>query len=145
MFYFLECGRTYQVNSATFTPPVYINETPPENGIKCEWRITATHGEKILLNITGLDIEKSQDCKSDYIEVRDGYWHKSQILGLFCGTGQFHNIMSTGSRMLITYVSKNPKGHKGFKGSFEGKYIVIKNKLFKMVKIVFQQFVAEIL
>lgn len=117
---FSECGRTYQANSATFSAPIYTDNVPDE-GTKCEWRITATHGERIVLNITTLDIEKSQDCKTDYIEVRDGYWHKSQILGLFCGTGQFHHIVSKGSRMLITYVAKNPKGHRGFTASYEGK------------------------
>ncbi|KAJ8911951.1 hypothetical protein NQ315_012762 [Exocentrus adspersus] len=113
-----KCGRTYQANSATFSAPIY-NDNIPEEGTKCEWRITATHGERIVLNITNLDIEKSQDCKTDYIEVRDGYWHKSQVLGLFCGTGKFHHIVSKTSRMLITYVAKNPKGHRGFTASYE--------------------------
>lgn len=93
----------------------------PDQPVKCEWRITATHGEKIVLNITNLDIEKSLDCKTDYIEIRDGYWHKSPILGLFCGTGQYNNLVSTGSRLLVTYVSNNPKDHKGFIASYEGK------------------------
>lgn len=30
---------------------------------KCEWRITATHGERIVLNITELDIAKSESCR----------------------------------------------------------------------------------
>ncbi|XP_072401831.1 protein tolkin-like [Diabrotica undecimpunctata] len=113
-----KCGRTYQTNSATFSPPVYM-ESAPKDEVRCEWRITGTHGEKIVLNITNLDIAKSNECKTDYIEIRDGYWHKSPILGLFCGTGQFPLIKSSGSRMLITYVSKNPKGHKGFTASYE--------------------------
>ncbi|CAH0558861.1 unnamed protein product [Brassicogethes aeneus] len=113
-----QCGRTFQMNSANFSPPVY-SDNYPEEGIHCEWRITATHGEKIVLNITGLDIKKSPSCKTDYIEIRDGYWHKSPVLGLFCGTGQFNMITSTGSRMLITYIAKNPKGHKGFQASYE--------------------------
>lgn len=118
--FFPECGRTYQTNSATFSPPVYM-ESAPKDEVRCEWRITGTHGEKIVLNITNLDIAKSPDCKTDFIEIRDGYWHKSPILGLFCGTGQFPLIKSTGSRMLVSYVSKNPKGHKGFTASYEGK------------------------
>nr|CAI5851425.1 unnamed protein product [Callosobruchus analis] len=113
-----KCGRTYQANSATFSSPIYLDSSQ-EEPVKCEWRITATHGEKIVLNITNLDIEKSPDCKTDYIEIRDGYWHKSALLGLFCGTGQFHPIISTGSRMLITYLSKNPKGHRGFTANYE--------------------------
>ncbi|ENN72173.1 hypothetical protein YQE_11228, partial [Dendroctonus ponderosae] len=115
-----KCGRTFQQNAATFSPPLYHSDKVPEQGVRCEWRITSTHGEKIVLNITGLDIGKSPDCKEDYVEVRDGYWHKSTVLGVFCGTGQVPSITSTGSRMLVTYVAKRPKGHRGFTASYEG-------------------------
>ncbi|XP_030767675.1 tolloid-like protein 2 [Sitophilus oryzae] len=114
-----KCGRTYQLNSATFAAPSFNTDKIPEDGIKCEWRITATHGEKIVLNITELDIEKSPDCKEDYLEIRDGYWHKSTILGVFCGTGQIPSITSTGSRMLVTYVTRKPSGHRGFIINYE--------------------------
>ncbi|KAJ3621320.1 hypothetical protein MTP99_003471 [Tenebrio molitor] len=114
-----KCGRTYQANSATFSSPSYANHNGPEEGEKCEWRITATHGEKIVLNITDLDIEKSPDCSTDYIEIRDGYWYKSHLLGKFCGTGKLDSITSTGSRMLINYVAKNPNGHRGFTANYE--------------------------
>ena len=38
-------------------------------GDKCEWRILATHGEKIVLNITTLDIPSSHNCNENYLEV----------------------------------------------------------------------------
>lgn len=79
---FLGCGRTYQENSATMVSPSYVKANIPVEGERCEWRITATHGEKIVLNITQLDVYKSESCRSDYLEIRDGYWHKSTLLGL---------------------------------------------------------------
>lgn len=48
-----ECGRTLQENTGSFTSPSYARETKSTEGEKCEWRITATHGERIVLNITG--------------------------------------------------------------------------------------------
>ncbi|KAF0297908.1 Tolloid-like protein 2 [Amphibalanus amphitrite] len=51
------------------------------SGHSCEWRITATHGERIVLNISDLDIHSSDGCETDYLEVRDGYWHHSALLG----------------------------------------------------------------
>lgn len=119
-YHYLECGRTYQENSATFSTPSYLGKIGPEEGEKCEWRITATHGEKIVLNITELDIAKSPDCKTDFIEIRDGYWQKSELLGRFCGTGKIDSIISVGSRMLVTYVARNPNGHRGFQANYEG-------------------------
>ena len=49
----------------------------------CKWRISATNGEKIILNVTQLDIPPSHGCHSDFLEIRDGYWHRSELLGIF--------------------------------------------------------------
>lgn len=116
-----KCGRTYQENAATFSSPSYMNSAPPPEGEKCEWRITATHGERIVLNVTSMDIYKSDGCKTDYLEIRDGYWHKSPTLDRFCGSMRFpKTIVSTGSRMLVTYItSVNQNGHKGFTANYE--------------------------
>lgn len=115
-----KCGRTLQASPGTFSSPSYLSQSPPDEGEKCEWRITATHGERIILNITELDIVKTAECRSDYLEIRDGYWHRSSVLGRFCGSGKINDlIVSTGSRMLVTYISSNPKGHRGFTASYE--------------------------
>ncbi|KAL1117925.1 hypothetical protein AAG570_004238 [Ranatra chinensis] len=115
------CGRTFQENSGTLTSPGFPNSSPPPEGIRCEWRITATHGERIELNLTMLDIHKSESCRTDYLEIRDGYWHKSQLLGRYCGSGHVNElIVSVGSRMVITYVASSKQaGHKGFSASYE--------------------------
>ncbi|KAL7638238.1 UNVERIFIED_CONTAM: hypothetical protein RMT77_010802 [Armadillidium vulgare] len=116
-----KCGRTYQEDAATFSSPSYINSSPPPGGEKCEWRITATHGEKVVLNITSMDIYKSEGCKTDYLEIRDGYWHKSFLIGRFCGSIRVpHTVVSTGARMLVTYItSQNQNGHEGFTANYE--------------------------
>nr|XP_012228893.1 PREDICTED: bone morphogenetic protein 1-like [Linepithema humile] len=116
-----KCGRTFQENSGSFGSPNHPNNSPPSDGERCEWRITATHGERIVLNITSLDIFKSDYCRSDYLEIRDGYWYKSRVLGRYCGSGKMHEpIVSSGSRMLITYVTSNRQsGHRGFTASYE--------------------------
>ncbi|XP_034943059.1 tolloid-like protein 2 [Chelonus insularis] len=116
-----KCGRTFQENSGSFGSPTHPNSSPSVEGERCEWRITATHGEKIVLNITSLDIYKSDYCKADYLEIRDGYWHKSPVLGRFCGSGKIHEpIISTGSRMLVTYIrTSQESGYRGFTANYE--------------------------
>ncbi|EAT34525.1 AAEL013239-PA [Aedes aegypti] len=116
-----KCGRTFQENSASFTSPSYYSLVPPSEPERCEWRITATHGERIVLNITDLDIFKSNNCRSDYLEIRDGYWHKSPILGKFCGSGKVNDLIkSTGSRMLLTYTTTFRQiNMRGFAASYE--------------------------
>lgn len=93
----------------------------------CEWRISATHGERIVLNITDLDLAKSPDCNQDYVEIKDGYWQKSNTLGRYCGSGRVTDIIrSTKNRMLVTYVTRSTSGlqpgtnvFRGFTANYE--------------------------
>jgi hypothetical protein len=106
-------------------------------GYRCEWRISATHGERISLNITALNVFKpppsiadnggGSSCLQDYVEVRDGYWQKSPLLGRFCGGSVLPEpitLMSKASRMLITYNTERirPKYY-GFLAEYQGNYI----------------------
>lgn len=61
--------------------PNYPLSSPPPEGEYCEWRITATYGEKIVLNITDIDIYETNNCENGYLEIRDGYWLKSPLIG----------------------------------------------------------------
>ena len=101
-----------------------------DNIVKCEYRITATHGESIILKIRQLDIAytNEQNCSSDFLEIRDGYWMKSKLLKRLCGNMSIdYPIISTSSRMLLTYIAKNAIGHSGFKASYEGNLLVSYN------------------
>lgn len=80
------------------------------------------------------DIFKSNGCRSDYLEIRDGYWNKSPILGRYCGSGRIMDLIkSQSSRMLLTLVtSHNRLGLRGFAASYEGekmsyKFIYLSN------------------
>ncbi|XP_037084279.1 tolloid-like protein 2 [Pollicipes pollicipes] len=96
------CGQTLQMSNGTFSAPP--PEHRPNAGHFCEWRITATHGERIVLNVSSLDIHSSDGCVTDYLEVRDGYWHHSALLGRYCGSGMLPDlVVSTGRRLLVTY------------------------------------------
>lgn len=77
----IECGRTIQDAAGSITSPNYPSSSPPAEGEFCEWRITATHGERIVLNISDIDIFESNNCENGFLEVRDGYWIKSPLLG----------------------------------------------------------------
>lgn len=112
-----QCGRSYFLQEAAFTSPDYYNKSANRT-YQCEWRITVTDGERIRLRINHLDIFKSIDCKTDYLEIRDGYWHESPLLGRFCGTNTPKHIVSTGHRMVMYYVSSHPE-YRGFAANYE--------------------------
>ncbi|XP_076459085.1 tolloid-like protein 1 [Babylonia areolata] len=109
-----KCGRTLQDSSGKFSH----QPGPPGKSELCQWRISATHGEKIVLNVTELDIPKSYNCEVDYLEVRDGYYIKSPLLGRFCGSKLPDTLVSTDTRMWIEYRSSKGAG-KGFFAEYE--------------------------
>ncbi|KAK7483783.1 hypothetical protein BaRGS_00024999, partial [Batillaria attramentaria] len=106
------CGRTLQDSSGKFS------HQPKSGEELCQWRISATHGEKIVLNLTELDIPKSYNCERNYLEVRDGYYIKSPLLGRFCGNKLPDTLISTDTRMWIEYRSTTGGG-KGFFAEYE--------------------------
>lgn len=68
------------------------------------------------------NIFKSNNCETDYLEVRDGYYFKSPLIGRFCGKVSNEMITTQSSRMLLTYVNTHrSEGYRGFKAEFEGK------------------------
>lgn len=116
-----ECGRTYLAKKVEFTSPQYYNNLI-DRKYYCEWRIKANKGERILLDITDLDtfLLDSSDCGDDYLEVFDGYWHKSPLLARFCGDEIPDNIVSSANYMFIRYVSSHTEhGHRGFVANYE--------------------------
>ncbi|XP_063906395.1 tolloid-like protein 1 isoform X2 [Zophobas morio] len=110
------CGTTLYTKTGTFSPPTFYkpNNSNPET---CKWRILTSPDEKITLNITQLDIKKTPSCISGYVEVRDGLWEDSPLLGKFCGRGTLDPVTSTKNKMLISYVHQ--AGYRGFFANYE--------------------------
>lgn len=136
------CGRTFQQNSGQIVAPHYVytgnnlltafegsgdvegDETTNADApfSICEWRITATNGERIILHVQELQLQFSENCTQDYLEIRDGYWHRSPLVRRLCGNHSNEVITTDTSRMLINYVNHNSaQGYRGFKARFEGR------------------------
>ncbi|XP_076463979.1 tolloid-like protein 1 [Babylonia areolata] len=108
-----KCGRTLQDSSGKFSHQPTRGESQ-----LCQWRISATHGEKIVLNVTQLDIPRSYNCEQDYLEVRDGYYIKSPLLGRYCGNQIPPTLTTTDTRMWIEFRNSRGMG-KGFLAQYE--------------------------
>ena len=54
------------------------------------------------------------------VQVRDGYWYKSPLLARVCGNTLSEPIISTGSRLMLTYRTReNSPDHLGFIAQYE--------------------------
>ncbi|GIY93843.1 tolloid-like protein 1 [Caerostris extrusa] len=111
------CGRTYQEPSSFFQSPGYKSSKVTHQ--RCEWRISATQGERISFELSALDMDPS--CDIGYLEIRDGYWNKSPLLGRFCGNRvSQEKFISSGHRMLVIYQTlPSPIFYKGFQAKYE--------------------------
>lgn len=65
------------------------------------------------------DIEPAingSDCPYDFLEIRDGKFHYSHLIGRFCGRNEFPSqITSTGRYLSLRFKSDENNQYKGFK------------------------------
>uniref|UniRef100_A0A668AUN2 Neuropilin n=1 Tax=Myripristis murdjan TaxID=586833 RepID=A0A668AUN2_9TELE len=114
-----KCGDNIEINSADYlTSPGYPGAYPPSQ--QCVWVITAPEpGQKILINFNPhFDLE-DRDCKYDYVEVYNGGDEMSPMLGKFCGKIAPSPIISSGSQLLIKFVSDYETHGAGFSVRYE--------------------------
>ena len=102
------CGQTFQDSEGIIRSPGWPKRLTAEDGEKaCTWRISVTPGEKIQLRFNQMILKKSpyDDCWADYVEVRDGHYSGSRLIGRYCGGNDEipEMIMSTGSRLWIDF------------------------------------------
>ncbi|TSM12566.1 Tolloid-like protein 2 [Bagarius yarrelli] len=113
------CGENLQDSSGNFSSPGFPNGYGAYT--HCVWSISVTPGEKIMLNFTSMDLYQSHLCLYDYVEVRDGYWRKSPLIGRFCGNRVPESLVSTNSRLWIEFYSSSNWVGKGFSAIYEAR------------------------
>ncbi|XP_053294497.1 neuropilin-1a [Pleuronectes platessa] len=114
-----KCGGNIEIDVADYlTSPGYPGAYPPSQA--CVWVITAPEpGQKILINFNPhFDLE-DRDCKYDYVEVYNGGDELSPMLGKFCGKIAPSPIVSSGSQLLIKFVSDYETHGAGFSVRYE--------------------------
>lgn len=97
-----------------FFSPGYPGKYPGK--IKCVRVIQAPPGMLIKLDFRDyFEIERSDDCKHDYLEVRDGQHGYSNRLGKFCGKKFPEEITSKTRYLWLSFVSDESIEYRGFR------------------------------
>lgn len=94
----------------------------PENyraSRECLWQIRAEDNYQIALRFVTFDLEPHDSCAYDYVEVRDGGSMNSELLGRFCGNRVPNQVLSSGSDMLLKFVSDSDVNRPGFFASVQ--------------------------
>ncbi|KAJ7357699.1 Dorsal-ventral patterning tolloid-like protein 1 [Desmophyllum pertusum] len=78
-------NETSGVISSPYNPRKYpVNKT-------CNWQITASQGNRIVLEIEPINIEScgaSGECTCDYLQVQNGFSDDPGASGRICGSPQ---------------------------------------------------------
>lgn len=76
-----QCDHQLKNDSGTITTPNYPQNYPAS--LSCVWTISAPEGYYIQLKFLDFDVEPYEDCKTDFLEIKDGGTKNSPLIGNF--------------------------------------------------------------
>ncbi|XP_048696087.1 neuropilin and tolloid-like protein 1 isoform X14 [Caretta caretta] len=125
----VQCGTwTKYAEGGIFTSPNYPNKYPPDR--ECIYIIEAAPRQCIELHFDEkYSVEPSWECKFDHIEVRDGPFGFSPIIGRFCGQQNPPMIKSSGRFLWIKFFADGELESMGFSARYNFTPVRIKGKL----------------
>ncbi|XP_033110748.1 cubilin-like [Anneissia japonica] len=113
------CGRQYYTDTGVITSPGFPNSYPHNR--ECTWTITVDEGKQIRLNFTSFNIEWHSDCNYDYLEIRNGGYPTSPLIGTFCGSSINPSVITSHSnRMYLKFQSDYSQTAPGFRVEWDG-------------------------
>ncbi|TKR76615.1 hypothetical protein L596_017729 [Steinernema carpocapsae] len=116
-----ECGGEIKLKenagsfSKTLSSPGF--PLPYHHDMECVWNITAPANRIISVKFTDFDIEMSNDCRFDYVELFNGINEtEANSLGKLCGDVLPPSQMfSTGRNMVVKFKSDRSNAKAGFR------------------------------
>ncbi|KAL9973791.1 hypothetical protein ACROYT_G020293 [Oculina patagonica] len=110
-----------KLESETGTLASYNYPLPYDDSVECVWNINVDTDYKIELSFDFFNLSDSTDCSEDYVEVRDGMWDTSDLVGKYCGAKKPSKITSDAWDLRIAFKSSGKTKYPGFKASYETK------------------------
>uniref|UniRef100_A0A8B9UD24 Cubilin n=1 Tax=Anas zonorhyncha TaxID=75864 RepID=A0A8B9UD24_9AVES len=112
------CSHNYSTETGVLTSPNYPNNYPVRT--ECIYTITVGINRQIVLRFTNFTLEGNIRCTEDYVEIRDGGYETSPLLGKYCGTDLPPVIISHGNKLWIKFVSDIFGTRQGFSAEWDG-------------------------
>ncbi|KAJ8725267.1 hypothetical protein PYW07_016225 [Mythimna separata] len=76
------CGGTLTSPSGSVVSPNYPNDY--NENAECFYKIVTSEGSRIRISFTELDLERTPNCRDDYVEIFDGRDTTAAVLGKHC-------------------------------------------------------------
>ncbi|KAH8274197.1 hypothetical protein KR018_002473, partial [Drosophila ironensis] len=108
------CGSLYTGLAGRFTSPYYPASYPAN--IECYWVLEASPGNSLSLTLESMDMEESEGCNRDYLEVREDS-QRGDLIGVYCGHKVPATIRSKGT-IWMKFKSDDDNVGEGFMASY---------------------------
>ncbi|CAK9795155.1 Cubn [Anthophora quadrimaculata] len=106
------CGGHFIKKNGVIRSPNYPEYYPGRK--ECVWIIEAANRHKVILNVKKFELENHPTCRHDYVEIRNGGYETSPLIGKFCGTVIPTEIISQTNQLYLKFVSDPTVSHAGF-------------------------------
>jgi len=110
------CGMTYHGPSGSFESVNYPGDY--NNSLQCRQTFQVEDGAAVELTFENFDVEYSNVCLYDKVEIYDGQDDQSPLLAVFCGSELPMPVRSTGRHLSLYLVSDNSITGSGFNGTY---------------------------
>ncbi|XP_049840768.1 cubilin-like [Schistocerca gregaria] len=110
------CGGIMTSPSGSFSSPNY-----PQNYHDvsyCTWKISTSRGSILQLVFIDIEMEETDDCSHDYVEIRDGKDPSGRLLGSYCSSSHPPFIRSSSNHMFVTFKSDYSSSGRGFHAKY---------------------------
>ncbi|XP_068701606.1 dorsal-ventral patterning tolloid-like protein 1 isoform X1 [Montipora foliosa] len=125
--------RSYlNVSEGEISTPKFGSKNYPAN-FEWQWFLLAPEGHQINITFSEFELEQSENCKNDYLEIREAYFailshlfagidagYGAILARPTCGTNKPQSILSTGNMVWVHFKSdsNSTTRYKGFKATF---------------------------
>ncbi|GCC20984.1 hypothetical protein chiPu_0000153 [Chiloscyllium punctatum] len=116
--YEVVCREEFFELTGTLTSPNYPNGYSRNQ--ECIYTISVENNKQILLNFTHFQLDGHQTCTSGYVEVRNGGYETSPLVGQYCGSKAPPPIISHSNQLWIKFKSDNTLQYRVFKAHWDG-------------------------
>ncbi|XP_035743302.1 cubilin-like [Vespa mandarinia] len=106
------CGGYYVQQSGVIRSPNYPENYPRSK--ECVWVLEAPNRQRVTLIVDTFELESHENCMFDYLEIRNGGYDNSPLIGRYCGSDIPKQIVSQTNQLYIKFVSDNSLTEAGF-------------------------------
>ncbi|XP_048577046.1 cubilin [Nematostella vectensis] len=113
-----EYSRNTRKDSSSGEISSYEYPNKYENHVTCIWSISGSNWYRYKLTFESFDLEPSDNCVADFVEIRDGYSFK-EVLGRFCGNKTIPEpVYTSGEFLWMKFKTNNSTRYGGFKAKY---------------------------